>query len=320
MKQLPIGNTGLSVTPLCFGTSGLGNMPDTYGYEVDETRARATLQAIFDGPVNFLDTANNYGFGRSEQRIGDALRERGGLPDGFVLSTKIDRDMDTGRLDASRVRQSLDESLLRLGIESIPMLHLHDPEHARDLNEITAEGGALDELFRIKEEGIALSVGLAMGNIDVMFPILRERPFDAVISHNRYTLLNRSANDLFDHAVSRNIAILNAAPFAGGVLAKGSAVMPRITYQLADENKLAPVRAIETICEKYAVAPGALALQFSMKSQNVTSTIVGVSKPERIAETLAWASADIPQTVWDEIGALGFDTVDPEADRDYRPG
>jgi len=76
MKQLPIGNTGLSVTPLCFGASGLGNMPDTYGYEVDESQARETLQAIFDGPVNFLDTANNYGFGRSEQRIGDALRER----------------------------------------------------------------------------------------------------------------------------------------------------------------------------------------------------------------------------------------------------
>jgi len=320
MNQLPIGNTGLSVTPLCFGTSGLGNMPDTYGYEVNETRARETLQAIFDGPVNFLDTANNYGFGRSEERIGDALRERGGLPSGFILSTKIDRDMETGRLDASRVRQSLEESLTRLGIDSIPMLHLHDPEHARDLQEITAEGGALDELFRIKEEGIAQSVGLAMGNIKIMFPILRERPFDVLISHNRYTLLNRSASDMFDYAASRNIAILNAAPFAGGVLAKGSAEMPRITYQLADDHKLAPVRAIETICAKHAVAPGALALQFSIKNDKVTSTIVGISKPERIAETLTWASADIPQAVWDEIEALGFDTDDPEADRDYKPG
>lgn len=320
MNQQPIGNTGLTVTPLCFGASGLGNMPDTYGYEVDDMRARKTLQAIFDGPVNFLDTANNYGFGRSEQRIGDAIRERGGLPEGFVLSTKIDRDMKTGRLDASRVRQSLEESLTRLGIDSIPMLHLHDPEHARDLKEITTEGGALDELFRIKEEGVAQSVGLAMGNIDIMFPILQERPFDVLISHNRYTLLNRSAIDMFDHAISRNIAVLNAAPFAGGVFAKGSSVMPRITYQLADDMTLAPVRAIEAICSENGIAPGAVALQFSMKSQKVTSTIVGISKPERIDETLAWASADIPQTVWDKIESLGFDTRDPEANRDYKPG
>jgi len=320
MNFRAIGNTGVQVSPLCFGTSGLGNMPDTYGYEVDEARARETLQAIFDGPVNFLDTANNYGMGRSEQRIGDALRERGGLPNGFVISTKIDRDMETGRLDASRVRQSLEESLTRLGIDTIPLLHLHDPEHARDLQEITGEGGALDELFRIKEEGIAQAVGLAMGNLDIMFPILRERPFDALISHNRYTLLNGSANELFEHAASRDIAILNAAPFAGGVLAKGSAAMPRITYQLADDKALAPVRRIEAICAENNIAPGALALQYSMNSPVVSSTIVGISKPERITETLNWASAEIPQAVWDDIAALDIDTSDPEANRDYKPG
>jgi len=228
--------------------------------------------------------------------------------------------METGRLDAGRVRQSLEESLTRLGLDAIPMLHLHDPEHARDLNEITTEGGALDELFRIKEEGIAQSVGLAMGNLAVMFPIVRERPFDVLISHNRYTMLNRSANDLFHHAEERNIAILNAAPFAGGVLAKGSAAMPRITYQLADKEKLAPVQAIEAICNKYSVAPGALALQFSMKHKQITSTIVGITKPQRVKQTLIWANADIPPALWDEVEALGFETQDPEADRDYKPG
>ncbi len=320
MKKVRLGTTGLSVTPLCFGTSGLGNMPDTYGYEVDEARARTTLQAIFDSPVNFLDTSNNYGSGRSEQRIGDAIRERGGLPDGFVLSTKVDRDMETGRFDASRVRQSLEESLNKLGIDTVPLLHLHDPEHARDINEITGTGGALDELFRLKEEGIAQSIGLAMGRLDVMFPILREREFDALISHNRYTLLNRSANEMFDHAASRNIAILNAAPFAGGVLAKGSEVMPRVTYQLADEKKLAPVRTIESICAKHSVAPGAVALQFSMMRKNMTSTIVGITKPERIEQTIVWANADIPKAVWDEIEEIGHETRDPEADREYKPG
>ncbi|MEC7164421.1 MAG: aldo/keto reductase, partial [SAR324 cluster bacterium] len=191
------------VSPLCFGTSGLGNMPDTYGYEVDEKRARETLNTIFDGPVNFLDTSNNYGFGRSEERIGDALRERGGLPEGFVISTKLDRDMESGSFDASRARQSLEESLERLGLEKVQLLHLHDPEHASDLKEITRSGGALNELFKIKEEGLADSVGLAMGKLDLMESILLDWPFDALMNHNRWNVINRSADSLFTKAHER---------------------------------------------------------------------------------------------------------------------
>ena len=320
MEKRRIGNTGLEVTPLCFGTSALGDMPDTYGYAVDEARALATLDAIFDGPVNFLDTSRNYGLGRSEERIGRAIRDRGGLPEGFVLSTKLDREMETGRFDAARARRSLEESLTALHLDRIPLLHLHDPEHARDLGEITGKGGALDELFRMKEEGLAQAVGLAMGRIDVMFPILRDWPFDALISHNRFTLLNRSADEMFDYADANGIAILNAAPYAGGVLAKGSARMPRVTYQEADDAALEPVRRIEAVCARHDLAPGAAALAFSMRDPRITSTIVGVSKPERVAETLAWATAAIPEAAMAELAALPAATDDPEAARVYRPG
>ncbi len=61
MDKVRLGRTDLMVTSVCFGTSGLGDMPDTYGYGVDEARARATLHAIFDGPANFIDTSRNYG-------------------------------------------------------------------------------------------------------------------------------------------------------------------------------------------------------------------------------------------------------------------
>ncbi|WP_299298418.1 aldo/keto reductase [uncultured Tateyamaria sp.] len=320
MDFKPIGTSGLTVSSICFGASGLGNMPDTYGYEVSDETARATLHAIFDGPVNFLDTSNNYGFGRSEARIGDAIRERGGLPDGFVLSTKVDRDMDTGRLDADRVKQSVEESLSRLGVDRVPLLHLHDPEHARDLDEITGTGGALDALFALRDEEVVDAVGLAMGRLDIMFPILRDRPFDAIISHNRYTLLNRSADAIFSHAHERGIAVLNAAPYAGGVLAKGSAAMPRVTYQPATEADLAPVRAIEQLCNNHGVAPGAAALQFSMRDPRITSTIVGVTSAARVAQTLEWADATLGDAAWTALGALPFSTEDPEANRAYKPG
>jgi D-threo-aldose 1-dehydrogenase len=68
----------LKVSKICFGTSSLSGMPDTYGYDVDVERAHATVRAIFDGPVNVLDTSNNYGLGRSEARIGDVIANAAG--------------------------------------------------------------------------------------------------------------------------------------------------------------------------------------------------------------------------------------------------
>ncbi len=101
-----------------------------------------------------LDTSNNYGEGRSEARIGAAIRERGGLPQGFVISTKVDREPATNRLTAARVRQSLNESLAALGVDRVQILHLHDPEFCADLTDITQACGALDELFKMKAEGM----------------------------------------------------------------------------------------------------------------------------------------------------------------------
>ncbi len=323
-QQIPekkrIAKTDLMVPSLCFGTSGLGNMPDTYGYEVDENRARKTLNAIFDGPINFLDTSNNYGFGRSEKRIGNVLRERGGLPNGFVISTKVDRDMENGIFDANRTRRSVEESLTRLGLEKVQILHLHDPEHARDLHEITCKGGALDELFKIKEEGLAEAVGLAMGRLDVMESILWDWPFDALMNHNRWNIINKSADSVFTKAHERGIAILNAAPYASGILAKGSAVMPRIAYQDATTKSLEPVRALEEICSRYHVPIGALALQFSVRDPRITSTVAGVTKPSRVQQTLDWVNIELPESLWTELENLPFSWEDPEANREYKPG
>ncbi|WP_417250709.1 aldo/keto reductase [Celeribacter sp.] len=319
MEKREIGATGVYLTPLGFGTSGLGDMPDTYGYSVDEARAQDTVRAIFDGPAQLIDTSNNYGQGRSEQRVG-AVIKADGLPEGFTLSTKLDRDNATGRFDAARAWASLEESCERLGVDEIPLLFLHDPEHARDLGEIEEKGGALDALFEMKEKGRAKAVGLAMGRLDIMEPMLRSRPFDALISHNRFTLLNRSAAPMFDYAAEQEIAVINAAPFAGGVLAKGAEAFPRISYQEVGEEKLAPVRQIEAICARFGVPVGAVALQFSMRDPRVTTTLLGVTKPERVAQALDWAAVGIPDDLWEALGEVGSATSDPEADRVYKNG
>ena len=320
MKKNKIKDTGLEVTELSFGTSSLGSMPDTYGYEVSEDRAQKTLNRFFQGPVNMLDTSRNYAMGESEKRIGKAIKENGGWPNGFLLSTKLDRNMDTLVLDKNRVRESLEESLKTLNVDSVDILFLHDPEYAKDINDITKKGGAMDELFKIKNEGLAKAAGVAMGKVDIMFPLLKDWDFDVIINHNRYTLLNREANEMYDYASSKNIAIFNAAPYAGGVLAKGPSNFKKITYQDASEEKLAPAREIEKVCKKYNVEMGAAALQFSMKDKRITSTICGVTSIQSIEKNLAWANTIIPDEFWNEVLKLPYSTKDPESERNFTPG
>ena len=310
MKRTAIGKTGLEVTSVGFGTSALGSMPDTYGYAVEEERASATLKRIFAGPSNLIDTSRNYGMGRSEERIGAALREIGGLPEGFVLSTKLDRDMDTNGFDAARARRSFEESLEALGVDRVQILHLHDPEHVSDLSEVTRKGGALDELVKIKEEGLADAIGLAMGTVELMTRLLPDWPFDAMINHNRFTLLNREADALFDMAHERGIAILNAAPFAGGVLAKGSAEMPRVTYMEADEGALAPVRAVEAVCARHGVRMVDAAFRFPLCHPAVVSVIPGGQGVAEMESNLRAAATEIPPALWSDLKAEGLMRAD----------
>ncbi len=319
-KKTPLGKTNLTVPAICFGTSGLGDMPATYGYSTPEERAYETIEHILNSDFPFLDTSRNYGDGRSEERIGHVIKAMGGLPEGAILATKLDRDMQTGRFDANRARESLEQSLEAMNVSHVDLLHLHDPEHATSLDEITSENGAILELFKMKEEGLCKAIGLAAGNVDIMMPLLRDWDFDALISHNRYTLVNRNANEMFDLASTRGISILNAAPYASGVLAKGTAGNPRYVYMVADENVLKPVRRIEAVCAQHGISMGAVALQFSMKDPRIASTICGVTRPERVEQTLAWAQVDIPDALWLELATLTPSYDDPEASRVYNPG
>ena len=308
-----IGKTGLRVPPLCFGSTGLGSIPQIYGYEVDEDRALETLRAILARPDAFLDTSRAYAMGRSEERIGKVVRELGGWPEGRVLSTKLDRDMETGVFGASQARKSFEESLKALGVERVDILYLHDPEYVADLTEVTRNGGALDELFRIKEEGFATAVGLAGGRIDVLMPMLRDRDFDVLLSHNRNTVVNKNAAPMIELAKTKGVSVVNAAPYAGGALAKGSSVHRFYVYKEANDKTLAPVHAVEKLCARYDVPTGAVALQFSMRDPDVTSTVCGVTWPQRIRQTLEWADWPIPEEVWTELGKLKRSDEDPEA-------
>ena len=172
----------------------------------------------------------------------------------------------------------------------------------------------------MRDEGLCKVVGLAAGNVEVMLPILKDRDFDILITHNRFTLVNINAEEMIKYASENDITVLNAAPYCGGALAKGTSSFKRYVYQEASEEMLAPIKTVESVCLKYGIPPGAAALQYSLREQQIASTICGVSKPERMAETLGWADYEITEDAWVELNALPRTHADPEATREYKPG
>lgn len=300
-----LGATGLDVSPLCVGTSPLASMPGLYGYAVSEQRAVDTVDAVLDsGAITFLDTSNGYGAdGSAEKRIGLALRRRGGLPKGVVLATKVDPDPRTGDFSGERVRRSLTESLERLGLASIPLLHLHDPERIT-FEEATAPGGPVETLAALRAEGLAEHLGVAGGPVALMRRYLDTGVFEVVLTHNRYTLLDRSAETLFRTAHRQGIGVLNAAPYGGGMLVKGPETQQKYAYGERDDRIAAAAVKMRNACAHAGVPLAAAALQFSLRADFIDSTVVGLSSPARVAQTRQLAAVRIPPSLWEELDAL----------------
>jgi len=278
-------------------------MPETFEYGVDEERALRTLEAVFESPVNFLDTAASYGDGESERRIGEVLKRRGGLPEGVVLATKADRDLQTGEFSGDQMRRSVERSLKLLGLDRLQIVYLHDPEH-ESFEHIMAPGGPVEVLFELRDEGIVKHLGVAGGPIELMIRYVETSLFEAAITHNRYTLLDRSAEPLLDVAAERGVALSNAAPYGSGILAKGPDIYARYEYQEAPEEMIEKVRRMQEACRELGVPLAAAALQFSMRDPRIVSTVVGMSRPERVGQTLELAAQPIPDELWERLDRL----------------
>ena len=299
----PLGSTGLQVSALCLGGGPLGSQPQLFGQETPAERGIATVLAAFDSPIRFVDTSNGYSDGESERRIGEAIRRVGGLPEGVVVETKTDpRGAD---YSGDRVRRSVEESRERLGLDQLPMVHLHDPENF-EFDYVAAKGGAVDALVALREQGVVGAIGLAGGDVRVMKRYLALEVFDVLLVHNRWTLVDRSAGALVAEARRQGMGVLNAAVYGGGILAHQDAAGSPTTYgyRPAPAPVLAAVAAMRAVCARYGTDLPTAALQFSVRDETFAATIVGMSRPERVASTVAAAQATLPDDLFAELETL----------------
>lgn len=140
--------------------------------------------------------------------------------------------------------------------------------------------------------------------MDLMVRFVESGAFEAAITHNRYTLVERSAGPLLEAAQERGVAVLNAAPYGSGILAKGPDAYARYEYREAPEKLVERVRAAERACRESGVPLAAAALQFSLREPRIASTIVGISRPERVRQTVELARHPIPEELWERLEAL----------------
>jgi len=314
--QRTFGRTGFAVSPLCVGTSGWGPVRDGESTSERDERIGSLARAVLAGErtlndsaatdpaagstINYLDTSNIYGDGESEALIGAALEAVGGIPNGLVVQTKLDRNVATNDFSAAEMQRSLEESLTRLGLDRLQILYLHDPETI-GFEAAMAAGGPVEALVRMKDAGLAASIGISGGPVGMLQQFVETDLFDALVTHNRFTLVDRSASDLFDAAAERNVGINNAAPYGGGALSGRPGSRDRYGYRTIRPEVRASVDAIADLCREAGVPLRAAALQFSMRDPRIHSTIVGTSSLDRLDEALADAATDIPGDLWAEF-------------------
>jgi len=317
MEQHSIGQTGAAVSALGFGGAPAGNL---YQETSGEEAAQAVGQA-WAGGIRYFDTAPHYGLGLSERRLGAALRDR--PREAFVLSTKVGRmlepnprpggsDLAAGgfavpdtlrrRFDfsAAAVRRSLEGSLERLGLDRVDLVYVHDPDDHVD----EALAAAVPELIRMREEGLVTAVGVGMNQWQAPLRMVRETGIDLVMLAGRWTLLDRSGQPLLDECAARGVAVVAAAPFNSGLLAR--AWPPDgayFDYGPAAPEVLARARALAAVCERYGVSLPDAAIQFPLRHPAVVSVVSGMRTGEQVASTLARFATVVPDEGWTELDA-----------------
>jgi D-threo-aldose 1-dehydrogenase len=294
----PLGSTGLTVSAVCAGGALLAGMPEVFGYDVSPAEAVSVVRAVLDSPLRWIDTSNGYGDGESELRIGRALADHGGLPPDFLVATKVDADGHD--YSGARVRASVAESKRRLGLDELPLVYLHDPE----FHDFDSMRDAVETLMRLRDEGEIGHVGLAGGNVRELSRYLELGGFEVVLVHNRWSLVDHSAEPLIERALADGVAVVNAAIYGGGILANPSGGSRNYGYREAPTATLEAVAAMDKACRDHGIDLATAALQHSVNDPRISGTVIGFSKPARLDQLTAALETELPAELLDRLAEL----------------
>ncbi|MER5326750.1 aldo/keto reductase [Streptosporangium roseum] len=304
----------LSVSKYGFGAAPIGNLFTA----VSDAEAGAAVDAAYDAGFRLFDTAPHYGLGLSERRLGTALAGR--PRDSYALSTKVGRLLvpaptggpagrddqgfdvpaDLRRVwDFSRdgVRRSLEESLLRLGLDAVDIVLIHDPDDHWE----QAVSEAYPALAELRDQGVVKAVGVGMNQSEMLARFVRETGVDMVMLAGRHTLLDQSGEEeLLPLCQERGVSVVAAGVFNSGLLATHD---PSGTYDYAPAPAplLARARRIAAVCESHGVTLPQAALAFPLRHPAVASVVVGARSAAEVARNAALTARPVPDDLWAEL-------------------
>ncbi|MEI8240548.1 MAG: aldo/keto reductase [Actinomycetota bacterium] len=293
------------------GTAPLGNLFTAISDEV----AQATVDAAWDGGVRFFDTAPHYGHGLAETRLGRALAGR--PRDEYVLASKVGRllrhvsprpetifrdipDVDSV-FDFTRdgVLRSIDESLARLGVDRLDVVHVHDPDDF----EAEALATAFPTLIELREQGVIAQVGCGMNQAEMLSRIVERVDLDCLLLAGRYSLLDRRGEALMVQCAEAGVEVIVGGVFNSGLLATPE-VGATFDYAEAPTELVERARAMQSVCKEFDVPLPAAAIQFVLRHPAVTRVVVGARSPAEVVDDVGYAQAAIPAELWPALANL----------------
>jgi L-galactose dehydrogenase len=289
MQTRPLGQTGLNLPILSFGASSLG----AEFRAVDVNEALQSVRVALDNGMTFIDTSPYYGRGMSEVLLGIALE---GVPrDDYTLCTKLGR-YAPAHFDFSpkRVAESIDVSLERLRTDHLDIILCHDVEFV-DLDYIINE--TLPAVRKAQQQGKVKFVGVSGYPMKMFRHIADRAPLDVILSYNHYTLQNTMLADLVPYLKSKNIGIMNAAPFSARLLT--DAPLPKWHKAPPHVREIAAKAAKHCADRNSDIAK--LALQYSIANEEMTTCVTGSASPKRIAQWAQWAAQPIDPQLLKEV-------------------
>lgn len=290
--------------PPCAGSGlrlGLGGAPlGNLFAAVSDEDARALVDTAWASGCRSFDTAPHYGHGLSERRLGDALRA---YPrEDFVLSSKVGRVLSpdaaapsaqngyvdilpfrqTWDFSSAGTRRSVEDSLQRLGLASLDVAYVHDPDaltHGERAPEVLRQvlRETLPALQQLKREGLVRAIGLGTNDVAVVLQVLRQADIDVLMLAGRYSLLDHGAlPELLPQCLARGVRVALGGVFNSGILATGAKnVAATFNYAPAAREWLERTAQIESVCQAHGVPLRAAALQFALAHPAIDIVMLG---------------------------------------------